>query len=170
MSPTSKSEGPQMSASANHTQFGLETRQTDERVSRLIDAQRELTERLNTLTRDVAAMGVRIDQMAVVTSEIARSNAEQIRALSEQVKLLLDCIGRPQAGPVAAPDLPERPTVKDVARWLGKSPNMIYGLCRAEEIPCKRVGRSYIFDKASLLKWSEAEPLRGERRGSDRTR
>lgn len=168
----------------------------DERISRLIDAQIELTERQNTLTRDVAALGYRVDHAATLQA----ANAEQIKAiiesrartdalikaLAEQVRRLLDRIGRPQAGPVAEPDrrreageedardkrlmndlgiteigagaeLPDQLRVKDVARWLGLHQNTIYGLIHKGEIPCKRIGkRTYIFNKATLLEWEKS--------------
>jgi len=54
-------------------------------------------------------------------------------------------------------DLPDRPTADEVAAWLRKSASTIYGWCRDGQIPCVRVGRSYIFDKAALLKWARPE-------------
>lgn len=63
-----------------------------------------------------------------------------------------------QAGqPITDAGLPDRPTVRQVAAWLGKSANTIYLWAREGLIPCKRVGRSYIFDKAALLKWARPE-------------
>jgi excisionase family DNA binding protein len=54
--------------------------------------------------------------------------------------------------------LPDRPRVKDVARWLGVHVNSVYGWIRKGEIPCKRVGkRTYIFEKAALLEWAKPE-------------
>lgn len=54
-------------------------------------------------------------------------------------------------------ELPDRPTVRQVAAWLGKSSNTIYLWAREGEIPVKRVGRSYLFDKAALLEWARPE-------------
>lgn len=54
-------------------------------------------------------------------------------------------------------ELPDRPTVRQVAAWIGKSINTIYLWAGNGEIPCRRVGRSYIFDKAALLKWARPE-------------
>jgi len=54
-------------------------------------------------------------------------------------------------------ELPDRPTAEEVAAWLRKSASTIYGWCRDGHIPCVRVGRSYIFDKAALLKWARPE-------------
>lgn len=59
--------------------------------------------------------------------------------------------------PITDADLPDRPTVREVADWLNKSINTIYLWARKGLIPCKRVGRSYIFDKAALLKWARPE-------------
>jgi len=59
--------------------------------------------------------------------------------------------------PITDADLPDRPKVKEVARWLGVHTNTIYKQAREGEIPCKRLGRLYIFDKAALLKWARPE-------------
>jgi excisionase family DNA binding protein len=52
-------------------------------------------------------------------------------------------------------ELPDRPTVAEVARWLRKSISTIYLWCREGLIPCVRVGRSYIFDKVALIEWAK---------------
>lgn len=54
-------------------------------------------------------------------------------------------------------ELPDRPTIKQVAAWIGKSPNTVYLWARKGEIPRLKVGRSYIFDKGALLKWARPE-------------
>ncbi len=54
-------------------------------------------------------------------------------------------------------DLPERPKVKEVAAWLRLAPNTIYSLAKKGEIPCRKVGRGWLFDKAALLKWARPE-------------
>ena len=59
-----------------------------------------------------------------------------------------------QRPPITDAALPDRPTVKEVARWLRKSPNCIYMWASCGKIPCVQVGRSYIFDKAALLEWA----------------
>lgn len=59
--------------------------------------------------------------------------------------------------PITDAELPDRPTVREVADWLNKSINTIYLWARKGLIPCKRVGRSYIFDKAALLEWVKPE-------------
>jgi hypothetical protein len=59
------------------------------------------------------------------------------------------------APPLEDNQLPDRPTVQEVARWLRKSPNTIYLWCRQGLIPHKVVGRSNIFDKAALIKWAK---------------
>lgn len=73
-------------------------------------------------------------------------------------------IARASGGPFGAKEgeadaeLPDRPRVKDVARWLGRHPNTIYNLIRKGEIPCKVVGkRIFVFDKAALLEWAKPE-------------
>jgi len=58
------------------------------------------------------------------------------------------------ASPLEDNQLPDRPTVQEVARWLRKSPNTIYLWCRQGLIPHKVVGRSKIFDKAALIEWA----------------
>ena len=50
--------------------------------------------------------------------------------------------------------LPDRPTVREVAAWLRKNPSAIYNWVRKGLIPCRKIGRIYIFDKAALLKWA----------------
>jgi excisionase family DNA binding protein len=52
-------------------------------------------------------------------------------------------------------ELPDRPTVGEIARWLRKHPNAIYNWARKGLIPGRKVGRSYIFDKAALLEWAK---------------
>jgi Helix-turn-helix domain len=59
------------------------------------------------------------------------------------------------ASPLEDNQLPDRPTVQEVARWLRKSPNTIYLWCRQGLIPHKVVGRSKIFDKAALIEWAK---------------
>lgn len=60
--------------------------------------------------------------------------------------------------PITDADLPDRPRVKDVARWLGLNPHTIYRLIHSGGIPCKVVGkRTYIFEKATLLEWARPE-------------
>lgn len=55
-------------------------------------------------------------------------------------------------------ELPDRPRVKDVARWLGLHQNTIYLWIHRGQIPCKVMGkRTYIFDKALLLEWAKPE-------------
>lgn len=56
-------------------------------------------------------------------------------------------------------DLPERPTVAEVARWLRKCTATVYIWAKAGEIPCTRAGRSYIFDKEALLRWAKSEEV-----------
>lgn len=62
-----------------------------------------------------------------------------------------------QPSSVADADLPDRPNVEEVSDWLRKSKNTIYLWARKGLIPCRKVGRSYIFDKAALLKWARPE-------------
>lgn len=62
-----------------------------------------------------------------------------------------------QAKQITDETLPDRPKVEEVATWLRKKPNAIYSWARKGLIPCKKVGRSYIFDKAALLKWARPE-------------
>lgn len=50
-------------------------------------------------------------------------------------------------------ELPDTPTPQQVAQWLQKRLCTVYSWCRAGAIPCKRVQKSYIFDKAALLEW-----------------
>ncbi len=52
------------------------------------------------------------------------------------------------ASPLEDNQLPDRPTVQEVARWLRKSPNKIYLWRRQGLIPHKVMGRSKIFDRA----------------------
>ena len=56
--------------------------------------------------------------------------------------------------------LPDRPKVAEIAAWLRLSANTIYGWAREGKIPCVKRGRTYIFDKASLIEW--AKPKQGE--------
>jgi excisionase family DNA binding protein len=53
--------------------------------------------------------------------------------------------------------LPERPKAVEIAAWLRLSANTIRGWARTGQIPCKRAGRTYIFDKTELLKWVRPE-------------
>jgi excisionase family DNA binding protein len=53
--------------------------------------------------------------------------------------------------------LPDRPKVAEIAAWLRLSANTIYGWAREGKIPCVKRGRTYIFDKAALLKWARPE-------------
>lgn len=62
-----------------------------------------------------------------------------------------------QARQITDAELPDRPTVVEIARWLRKSPNTIYFWARKQMIPCRRVGRSYLFDKAVLIEWARKE-------------
>jgi excisionase family DNA binding protein len=79
---------------------------------------------------------------------------QQQAADTELGAMAADCL---PAAPISDAELPERPTVEEVARWLRKSRNTIYNWVREGLIPCKRIGRSYIFDKAALLKWARTE-------------
>jgi hypothetical protein len=63
---------------------------TNDLLDALTRAQIELAERMNTLTRDVAVMGMRHDQAAMLLAV----NAEQIKALIEQVGALLEAQAR----------------------------------------------------------------------------
>lgn len=51
-------------------------------------------------------------------------------------------------------ELPDKPSARQVAAWLGKSLNTIYAWCEAGEIPHRKAGRSKIFDKQTLLAWA----------------
>lgn len=62
-----------------------------------------------------------------------------------------------QARQLTDAELPDRPNVRQVAAWIGKSENTVYLWLRAGLIPCRRVRRSYIFDKATLLEWRRPE-------------
>lgn len=134
----------------------------------LTRAQIELTERQNTLTRDVAAMGMRFDQMARVTNEQIRALVEQVAAMGsaqtrtgEQMQSLASGAPRLQTGPQADEELPDHPTTLEVARWLRKSPSAIYIWAKKGLIPCKKVGGSYIFSKADLIEWARNSPQLG---------
>lgn len=55
-------------------------------------------------------------------------------------------------------ELPDRPRVKDVAKWLGVHQMSVYRWIHNGDIPCKRVGkRTYIFEKAALLEWAKPQ-------------
>lgn len=53
--------------------------------------------------------------------------------------------------------LPDRPKIKEIAAWLRVSLRTVYGWAREGKIPCRKIGRTYIFDKAALLKWARSE-------------
>ena len=53
--------------------------------------------------------------------------------------------------------LPDRPKIREIAIWLRVSLRTVYGWARAGKIPCRKLGRTYIFDKAALLKWARPE-------------
>jgi excisionase family DNA binding protein len=73
--------------------------------------------------------------------------------LQQQQQQQADCL--PDA-PITDEELPDRPTPMEVARWLRKSRHTIYNWVRDGILPCKRVGKSYIFKKADLLKWADS--------------
>jgi excisionase family DNA binding protein len=54
-------------------------------------------------------------------------------------------------------ELPDRPKIGHVAAWLGFHPNTIYIWARKGEIPCRRVGGSYLFDKSVLIEWAGSD-------------
>jgi excisionase family DNA binding protein len=148
---------------------------TNDCLDALTRAQIELTERMNTLTRDVAAMGMRQDQMAMVTNEQIRALAEQIMVTNEQIRALVEQIAalssahtrtdeemrmlvggapRLQAEPGADAELPDRPKAQEIAAWLRVHVQTVYNWAHAGEIPCVRRGRTFIFDKAALVEWA----------------
>ena len=53
--------------------------------------------------------------------------------------------------------LPDRPTIAQIARWLGKSRNTVYYWASNGLIPCRKIKRSYIFDKRALLEWAKPQ-------------
>ncbi len=88
----------------------------------------------------------------MITNDITTSGSK----LSQPAPVFL-AVGeeyRP-ASPLEDNQLPDRPTVQEVARWLRKSPNTIYLWRRQGLIPHKVVGRSKIFDKAALIEWAK---------------
>lgn len=44
-------------------------------------------------------------------------------------------------------------TARDVARFLGLGRNAVYEGAARGEIPCRRVGRRFLFSKAALALW-----------------
>jgi excisionase family DNA binding protein len=52
---------------------------------------------------------------------------------------------------------PEWLTVKDVSELFLLTPGTVYSLCRKGQMPHKRIGRSYRFNYAQLIKWAETE-------------
>lgn len=63
-----------------------------------------------------------------------------------------------QIVPITDAQLPDRPRVKDVAKWLGVHQMSVYRWIQKGDIPCKRVGkRTYIFEKAVLLEWAKPQ-------------
>jgi len=146
--------------------------ESNDRLDALTRAQIELTERMNTLTRDIATIGVRFDQMAVVTNEQLRTSAEQIKTLVEQVAAMASAqmrtdeqmrllVGDARPGlksEGADAELPDSPKVPEITAWLRLSENTIYGWAREGRIPCKKAGRSYIFNKAALIEWARNAP------------
>jgi excisionase family DNA binding protein len=141
-----------------------ESCESDERLDALINAQIELTERLNTLTRDIAALGHRFDQMAIVTNEQIKAIIKAQEQTGEQIRLLIDLIGRPEGSRAEVAgegsdktrfaELPDWLTVREVALWLRKPTSAIYDWVRTGRIPCVRVGRSCLFSKAALIDWA----------------
>lgn len=62
-----------------------------------------------------------------------------------------------QRQPLTDAELPDRPTVPEIARWLRRHPNVIYRWARKGVIPSRKVGRMYLFDKQALLEWAKPE-------------
>jgi excisionase family DNA binding protein len=62
--------------------------------------------------------------------------------------------------PVALNDVPRAEiwTVPQVARLLGISEGLAYGLVRAGEIPAKRLGRRWIVPRARFSAWLNDQP------------
>ncbi len=78
------------------------------------------------------------------TTEAGRQYWEQQRE-SEQQRQITD------------EQLPDRPTVDEVALWLRKSRNTIYLWCAKGEIPHTTAGRSKIFSKSALIEWANGQ-------------
>lgn len=141
----------------------VESGEMDERLVALIDAQIELAERMNTLTRDVAALGYRFDQVANVTNEQIKALIKAQERTNEQIRLLIDRIGHPEDNvaevgegidKIPLAELPDWLTAREVALWLRKPISAVYGWVRMGRIPCRRVGRSCLFSKAALIDWA----------------
>lgn len=62
--------------------------QTESRLDALIDTQIHLTERVDTLTRDIAALGHRFEEMAAVTNEQIKALIEAQARTDEQIEAL----------------------------------------------------------------------------------
>jgi len=77
---------------------------------------------------------------------------QQAKAAAKQQKRNIST-----SAPITDRKLPDRPTVAEIAQWLRRSRNTIYKLVRDGAIPCKKVGRIYIFDKRALLEWARPE-------------
>lgn len=59
--------------------------------------------------------------------------------------------------PLTDADLPDRPTVPEIARWLRRNPKVVYRWAKAGLIPSRKVGRMYLFDKKALLEWAKPQ-------------
>ncbi len=53
--------------------------------------------------------------------------------------------------PTAA--LPEVLDVPQLAQWLRVRPNSIYYMIEHKQIPCRKVGKSYRFNRETIMKW-----------------
>lgn len=71
--------------------------------------------------------------------------------------LMPDRLQRVTPGPLTDADLPDRPTVQEIARWLRRNPKVIYRWAKTGLIPSRKVGRMYLFDKKALLEWAKPE-------------
>lgn len=48
-------------------------------------------------------------------------------------------------------------TTKEVAHWLGLSPETVWALCRRNALPYVKVGGRYRFVKEDLTQWMKEE-------------
>ena len=64
---------------------------------------------------------------------------------------------------ITTDELPERPTMREVAAWLGMTYGTVRRMALDGSLPCKAIKRRannvYLFDKAALLAWEKSETL-----------
>lgn len=47
--------------------------------------------------------------------------------------------------------------VEDVAKLLGLGRNVVYDAAGANKIPCRRVGRRFLFSRSRVMEWLKGE-------------